>query len=93
MLLGETMKTIKYLKSRGFTDRLYVINFIAVHIIVASVVILTALSGTLNITDMTALAAIPPCSYAELGVHTGFVIWKAKAENMNKHGMKENIMM
>lgn len=64
---------------------MYYYNFVAVHAIVTAVVILTALSGLLGITDMSALSAIPSCAYAELGIHTGFIIWKAKTENCRKH--------
>ncbi len=70
---------------RGFTDRMYCRNFVAVHVIVGAAVLLTALSGVLGITDMSALAAIPPCAYAELGIHTGFIVWKAKVENCRKN--------
>lgn len=64
---------------------MYYYNFLAVHIIVSAVVVLTAMSGILGVTDMSALAAIPPCAYAELGIHTGFIIWKAKVENCRKN--------
>lgn len=84
---------MKWFKERGFTDRLYIVNFIAVHIIVVAVVILTALSGILNITDMSALTVIPPAAYAELGIHTGYIIWKAKAENMIKFNKQDDINM
>lgn len=80
---------------RGFTDKMYYYNFVAVHVIVGAVAVLTALSGILGITDMSALAAIPPCAYAELGIHTGFVVWKAKVENCRKNkdfGRMENLM-
>ena len=26
-----------------------------------------------------------PAAFAELGVHTGYIVWKAKSENLNKH--------
>lgn len=81
------------MKKRGFTDKLYYLNFLMVHIIVCAVVILTALSGAIGITDMSALSTVPPCAYAELGIHTGFIIWKAKCENLNKHGKNEVITM
>ncbi len=76
---------------RGFTDRMYYYNFAAVHVIVGAVVLLTALSGILGIADMSALAAIPPCAYAELGIHTGFVVWKAKVENCRKNKDKSRL--
>lgn len=81
------------LKNRGFTDKLYVINFISVLLIVISVIILTALSGFIGITDMSALSVIPPAAYTELGIHTGFIVWKAKSENMKKFGQTDNITM
>lgn len=71
---------------RGFTDKLYYYNFISVMWIVVAVILVTALSGLLQVTDMSALAMIPPAAFAELGIHTGFVIWKAKAENCRKFG-------
>lgn len=76
---------------RGFTDRLYYYNFLAVHLIVAAVVLLTALSGILGITDMSALSTVPPCAYAELAVHTGFIVWKAKTENCRKNKDYSNL--
>lgn len=79
-------------KIRGFTDKLYLLNFVCVQLLVLLVVLLTAASGTLAISDMSALATIPPCAYTELGIHTGFVIWKAKAENMAKWN-KDGIVM
>ncbi len=64
---------------------MYYYNFVAVHLIVVAVVILTALSGILGITDMSALAVIPPCAYTELAVFSGFITWKAKTENCRKN--------
>lgn len=73
------------MSKRGYSDRMYYYNFIAVHAIVGAVVALTALSGILGITDMSAMTAIASCAYAELGIHTGFIVWKAKAENCRKN--------
>lgn len=75
-------------RKRGFTDRIYLANFIAVQIVVASIVILTALSGKLEITDMSALAAVPAYCYAELGIHSAFICWKNKAENIKKMNLR-----
>lgn len=84
---------IKWFKSRGFTDQMYILNFISVHVINISVIILTAFSGEWGITDMSALAAIPAFSYGELAIHSGYIVWKAKTENINKFGNKDNITM
>lgn len=75
----------RYIKRRGFTDRLYVINFIFTWIFVLACFILTIFSGKLEITDMSVLSAAIPCAFGELGIHTGFVVWKAKVENVEKH--------
>lgn len=70
---------------RGFTDRLYFYNFCAVHIIVAAILIITALGGILRLADLSPLSSIPQWAYSELGIHTGFIIWKAKTENCRKY--------
>lgn len=75
------------IKRRGFTDRLYFYNFCAVHVIVAAILVITALGGALGLTDLSPLANIPQWAYGELGIHTAFVVWKAKAENQRKYRM------
>lgn len=75
----------RLIKNRGFTDKLYFYNFCAVHILMAAILIITALGGTLGLTDLSPLANIPQWAYAELGIHTGFVVWKAKVENCRKN--------
>lgn len=70
---------------RGFTDRLYFYNFCAVHIIVTAILIITALGGMLECSDLSPLANIPQWAYGELGIHTAFVVWKAKTENCRKY--------
>lgn len=75
----------KLIKNRGFTDKLYFYNFCAVHILMAAILIITALGGVLNLTDLSPLNNIPQWAYTELGIHTAFIIWKAKTENCRKH--------
>lgn len=75
----------KLLFRRGFTDKLYYYNFRAVWVFTWCCFILTAVSGKLNITDMSVVTYGIPAAFAELGVHTGFIIWKAKSENCRKH--------
>lgn len=76
---------IRLIKNRGYTDKLYFFNFCAVQIIIAAILIITALGGALGLTDLSPLAEIPKWAYGELGLHTGFIIWKAKAENQRKY--------
>lgn len=75
----------KLLKRRGYTDRLYFYNFCAVHMIIAAILIITALGGVLGLTDLSPLADIPQWAYGELGIHTALIVWKAKAENQRKY--------
>jgi len=75
----------KQVKNRGFTDRLYFYNFCAVHILMAAILIITALGGILGLSDLSPLGSIPQWAYTELGIHTGFIIWKAKNENARKY--------
>ncbi len=71
-------------RRRGFTDRMYLYNVIFVTAVVIISFTAVFLSGILSI-DTSAISVIVPSAYAELGVHTGFVIWKAKAENARKY--------
>lgn len=73
------------MRKRGFTDRLYFYNFCAVHIIVAAILSITAMGGLLGLSDLSPMANIPQWAYSELGIHTAFIVWKAKAENCRKH--------
>ena len=81
----------KLIKHRGFTDKLYFYNFCAVHIIMAAILIITALGGILNLTDLSPLSNMPQWAYTELGIHTAFIVWKAKAENQRKYRIWQNM--
>lgn len=71
-------------RRRGFTDKMYLYNVIFVTAVVIISFIAVFLSGKLML-DTSAISVIIPSAYAELAVHTGFVIWKAKAENARKY--------
>lgn len=74
------------MKKRGFTDKLYFLNLTLSWLFIIICIILTALSGRLGITDLSIVSVGIPAVFAELGVHTGFIVWKAKTENINKFG-------
>ena len=79
-------------RRRGFTDRMYIYNVVFVTVVVALSFTAVFLSGELEIVDLSVLSAIVTSAYAELAIHTGFIVWKAKAENCRKHkdiNMKE----
>ncbi len=69
---------------RSFTDKLYLFNLIFSWLFIAICIALTVFSGYLNITDLSIVNVGIPTIFAELSVHTGFVIWKAKVENCRK---------
>lgn len=75
----------RYVNKRGFSDRLYFINFCMTWLFVWGCFIASLFSGILGITDLSAMGTAISCAFAELGIHTGFIIWKAKAENVEKH--------
>lgn len=79
-------------EKRGFTDKLYWLNFKFVWVFVLIGVIVTVFENCLSISDLTVFSVGIPCAFAELGLHTAFIIWKAKAENMAKYN-KDNITM
>ena len=81
--MGEVDKMIK---KRGFTDKLYFLNLTLSWLFIIICIVLTALSGKLGITDLSLVSVGIPAVFAELGVHTGFIVWKAKTENINKFG-------
>lgn len=70
--------------SRGFTDKLYFLNLILVWIYTILCLIFTLLGNVIGITDYSFVSIVCPLVWAELTVHTGFVIWKAKVENLSK---------
>ncbi len=80
------------MRKRGFTDRLYLTNFIITWVFVLMCYIATLFSGILNVTDLSTLSAGITCAFSELAIHTAFIIWKAKVENIEKHKKDFDIM-
>lgn len=80
------------MRKRGFTDRLYLTNFIITWVFVALCFVATLFSGKLAITDLSVLSSAVTCAFGELAIHTGFIVWKAKVENIEKHKADMDIM-
>ena len=80
---SASLKTV--FRRQGFTGKIYGLNILLTWITVLICLILTALSGTLNIMDLSVLSTIIQCAFAELGVFTAFFVWKAKSENCRKY--------
>ena len=83
---------IKWWKSRGFTDKLYVLNLTFTWLFTIICLVLTFYQSDLGIIDFSVVIYGLPVVWGELSVHTGFIIWKSKAENMAKYN-KDNIQM
>lgn len=84
---------IKWWKSRGFTDKLYFLNLAFAWVFTIFCMVITVIQSMLYITDFSIVIYGLPVVWAELSVHTGFIIWKSKAENMSKYDKKDNIQM
>lgn len=72
-------------RRKSFSDQLYWLNFKMAWLFVFICVILTILSGIIGITDLSIVTVGVPAAFTELGLHTGFIIWKHKTENCRKH--------
>lgn len=81
---------MKSIKKRGFTDRLYFYNLIAVWIYTVLCLVFSVLGRSIGIDDYSFVSIVCPLVWGELGVHTGFVIHKAKVENIHKNLPLEN---
>lgn len=71
-------------KKRGFTDKMWLANCIGVTILSVVVIVLTALSGKLGITDMSALSVVVGAAFTELSAVSAFTIRKNDHENCEK---------
>ena len=78
-----------FVNKRGYTDKLYFLNLKLTWIFVWACFILNAICGFLGVPTLDIITYGVPAAFAELGIHTGFIIWKAKVENCRKH--KEDI--
>lgn len=76
---------MKKTKKRGFTDRLYFTNLMLTWLFVWASFIAVLFSGKLGIVDTCTLSTAIEFAFGQLGIHTGFVVWKAKVENCRKH--------
>lgn len=79
---------IKFFKSRGYTDKLYFLNLTLSWLFILICIVVTLISGKLGITDLSLVSVGLPAVFAELGIHTGFIVWKAKTENISKYGVQ-----
>lgn len=79
--MGETTQ----IKNRGFTDKLYFLNLTLSWLFILVCIILQVYAIDHEAASLDIAIYGIPAIFAELGVHTGFIVWKAKHENFNKH--------
>ena len=79
------MVNSRHIRFRGFTDKLYFANLVLAWIYTILCLIFTLLGNVIGIQDYSFVSIVCPLVWAELTVHTGFVIWKAKVENLSKY--------
>ena len=73
------------MRNRGFTDKLYFTNLILVWAYTILCLVFSILGRIIGIEDYSFVSIVCPLAWVELGVHTGFVIHKAKVENLSKY--------
>ena len=83
---------IRFIKKRGYTDRLYFLNLTLTWIFMFLCFILIALSGILGIQDVSVLGVMAAAAFTELSIHTTWVVRKAEKENASKHKNDMDIM-
>lgn len=86
-IMRSEIRVKQEFRHRGFTDRLYFLNLALSWLFIIICIVITLFSGKLGITDLSVISVGLPAVFAELGIHTGFIIWKAKTENISKYGI------
>lgn len=81
-------KLIKRL-SKSYTDSLYFLNLIMAWLFTIWASILTVFGDNWSVADYSLIVYGLPLVWAEVSVHTGFIITKATRENLNKYNMEE----
>lgn len=74
-------KMIEYVKARGFTDKLYFANLCFAWLYSIICIVITLIG---NVDNYAFVEVVCPLIWAEVTVHTGLVVWKAKVENLSK---------
>ena len=83
----------RMMRKRGYTDTVYWMNVKAVWSYTLLCVILSVLGRHIGIDDYSFVSVVCPLCWAELGVHTAYIVKKAWLENLNKYGLvdKDNV--
>ena len=77
-------------KKMEFSKKMYLFTTGFAIFCVLVTFVLIAFSGFLGISDLSVLGVIITSCFAEVSVHSGFYIWKAKYENGRKYNCKKS---
>lgn len=81
----ENCKTKPKKKKMEFSKKMYLFTTGFAIFCVLVTFMLIAFSGFLGISDLSVLGVVITSCFAEVSVHSGFYIWKAKYENGRKY--------
>lgn len=80
-------------KRRGFTDKCFLFYTKTWIIILIMGVVITVAAPFININDLSVINTIVEKSTEAMMVFIGFIVWKAKSENMKKFNREDSIEM
>lgn len=74
------------MEDQGTNMKLYYLNFTMVWVYAWLCLVVITFSGYLNVVmEASVLGTTVSCAFAELGLHTGFIVWKSQRENCRKY--------
>ncbi len=81
-----TVRVLPKKPKQEFTKKMYMYNVRFAVAITIVVILLMIMSAFVDHIDLTPCAYIIPPMWIEVGVFSGFYVWKAKNENISKYG-------
>ena len=81
------------MRRRGFTDKCFLFYTKTWIIILIIGVVISVAAPFINITDLSVINTIVEKATEAMMVFIGFIVWKAKSENMKKFNRKDSIEM
>lgn len=80
-------------RRRGFTDKCFLFYTKTWIIILIVGVVISIAAPFINITDLSVINTIVEKATEAMMVFIGFIVWKAKSENMKKFNREDSIEM
>lgn len=81
------------MRRRGFTDKCFLFYTKTWIIILIMGVVITVAAPFININDLSVINTIVEKATEAMMVFIGFIVWKAKSENMKKFNREDSIEM